>query len=63
MKIIFEKFYDDDIEDLEEAQDAVSFYEWTIADNDIKGRVVQKWTRVYNMASTNKTHVRLLCSK
>ena len=58
MEIIFEKFYDDDIDDLEEAQDAMSFYEWNIADNDRKGRVVQKWTRVNNIVSTNKTHVR-----
>ena len=56
---MFEKFYDGDIEDLEEAQDVMQFYEWNIADNDISGRVVNKWTPVDVISTVNMTHVRV----
>ena len=67
MDVVFEKFYDGDIEDLEEAQDVIKYYEWNIADNDISGRVVNKWTLADVISSINTTHVRvntfILCVK
>ena len=55
--MIFKKFYSDEVEDLEEAQQSMSYYEWNIADNDISGRVLYKWAPVDTMDALNQTHV------
>ena len=54
---MFEKFHDQDIEDLTKAQDVMDFYEWNIADNDVRGRVLRKWTRLQDIKTANETHV------
>ena len=35
----------------------MDFYEWNIADNDAKGRVAKKWSRLNNIHNVNETHV------
>ena len=45
------------MEDLEEAQNVMSYYEWSIADNDVSGSLLHKWAPLYNIDALNQTYV------
>ena len=45
------------MEDLEEAQNVMSYYEWNIADNDVSGSLLHKWAPVVDIDALNQTYV------
>lgn len=45
-------FYDPDIENINEAMEAVDHYEWAITDNSENSRLVTKWTTAENIQIT-----------
>ena len=49
--------YDPDIEDVSEAIDAVTLYEWTIVDGSYGEGMYENWRIVNNLQKTNDTHV------
>lgn len=51
--------YDPDLEDTQEAFDAIEKYEWTLIDGNSGGMYI-KWQNVNNSKITNATHVSLL---
>ena len=57
MTVIFNTMYDPDIEDMSEAIDAVTLYEWTIVDGSYGEWMYENWRIVNNLQKINDTHV------
>ena len=57
MIVIFNTMYDPDIEDMSEAIDAVTLYEWTIVDGSYGEGMYENWRIMNNWQKTNNTHV------
>jgi predicted dehydrogenase len=57
MTVIFQTMYDPDIEDMSEAIDAVTLYEWTIVDGSYGEGMYENWRIMNNWQKTNNTHV------
>jgi predicted dehydrogenase len=57
MTVIFNTMYDPDVEDMSEAIDAVTLYEWTIVDGSYGEGMYENWRIVNNLQKTNDTHV------
>jgi hypothetical protein len=57
MIVIFNTMYDPDIEDMSEAIDAVTLYEWAIVDGSYGEGLYENWRIVNNLQKINDTHV------
>ena len=57
MTVIFKTMYDPDIEDMSEAIDAVTLYEWAIVDGSYGEGLYENWRIVNNLQKINDTHV------
>ena len=57
MTVIFNTMYDPDVEDMSEAIDAVTLYEWTIVDGSYGEGLYENWRIVNNLQKINDTHV------
>ena len=57
MTVIFKTMYDPDIEDMSEAIETVTLYEWAIVDGSYGEGMYENWRIVNNLQKTNDTHV------
>jgi hypothetical protein len=57
MTVIFKTMYDPDIEDMSEAINAVTLYEWAIVDGSYGEGLYENWRIVNNLQKINDTHV------
>ena len=57
MTVIFQTMYDPDVEDMSEAIDAVTLYEWSIVDGSYGEGLYENWRIVNNLQKINNTHV------
>ena len=57
MTVIFKTMYDPDIEDMSEAIDAVTLYEWAIVDGSYGEGLYENWRIVNNLQKINDIHV------
>ena len=57
MIVIFNTMYDPDVEDMSEAIDAVTLYEWAIVDGSYGEGMYENWRIVNNLQKINNTHV------